>query len=68
MADTASVREVGLRDGLQLVREMLPSETKLEWCRLQAATGFAEMEDEKDDADETPKNQLVTALQNGRAL
>ena len=40
MADTASVREVGLRDGLQLVREVLPSETKLEWCRLQAATGF----------------------------
>lgn len=44
MAETASVREVGLRDGLQLVREVLPSETKLEWCKLQADTGFKEIE------------------------
>ncbi len=44
MTDTAIVREVGLRDGLQLVKEMLATEIKLEWCRLQAATGFTEFE------------------------
>ena len=44
MADTAIIREVGLRDGLQLVKDMLPTETKLEWCRLQAAAGFSEIE------------------------
>ncbi len=44
MADTAIIREVGLRDGLQLVKDMLPTETKLEWCRMQAATGFSEIE------------------------
>ena len=44
MSDHASVREVGLRDGLQLVEQILPTETKLEWCRLQAATGLSEIE------------------------
>ncbi|MCP5084795.1 MAG: hydroxymethylglutaryl-CoA lyase [Alphaproteobacteria bacterium] len=44
MADMAIIREVGLRDGLQLVKDMLPTETKLEWCRLQAAAGFNEIE------------------------
>jgi len=44
MTDQATVREVGLRDGLQLVQQILPTETKLEWCRLQAATGFTEIE------------------------
>lgn len=44
MTDRATVREVGLRDGLQLVPRVLPAATKLEWCRLQAASGFAEME------------------------
>ena len=44
MTDQATVREVGLRDGLQLVQQILPTETKLEWCRLQAATGFSEIE------------------------
>jgi len=44
MSDQATVREVGLRDGLQLVEQVLPTKTKLEWCRLQAATGFSEIE------------------------
>lgn len=44
MRDKASVREVGLRDGLQLVDRMLPAETKLDWCRQQAAAGFREIE------------------------
>lgn len=44
MTDHASVREVGLRDGLQLVKEIVPTQVKLDWCRKQAATGFSEME------------------------
>lgn len=44
MSDQASVREVGLRDGLQLVRTILPSVDKIDWCRRQAAAGFEESE------------------------
>jgi hydroxymethylglutaryl-CoA lyase len=44
MAETASVREVGLRDGLQLVKTMLSSAQKLEWCRRAAAAGVREIE------------------------
>ena len=42
--DNATVREVGLRDGLQLVKSILPTEVKIEWCVKQAACGFNEME------------------------
>ena len=44
MSDKATVREVGLRDGLQLVKSILPTEIKNEWIRLQAASGFKEIE------------------------
>ena len=44
MTDQACVREVGLRDGLQLIEQILPTETKVEWARLQAAAGFTEIE------------------------
>ncbi|MFT5505721.1 MAG: hydroxymethylglutaryl-CoA lyase [Gammaproteobacteria bacterium] len=44
MTDKATVREVGLRDGLQLVKRTLPTDTKIEWCHSQAASGFHEME------------------------
>ena len=44
MTNRVSLREVGLRDGLQMVRQILPTESKLEWCRLQAACGFREIE------------------------
>lgn len=44
MANQIKVREVGLRDGLQLVKRVLPTETKIEWCQLQAACNFTEME------------------------
>ena len=44
MAESVVVREVGLRDGLQLVKEFIPTEIKIEWCRQQAAAGFSEME------------------------
>lgn len=41
---TATVREVGLRDGLQLTKTRLSTETKLSWIRKQAAAGFSEIE------------------------
>ncbi len=33
------VREVGLRDGLQMVPDIVPTEVKLEWLRAEAALG-----------------------------
>lgn len=33
-----------MRDGLQLIRQVLPTEIKLEWCRQQIETGFKEIE------------------------
>lgn len=44
MAEKAHLREVGPRDGLQLVKTMLTAERKLEWCRREAAAGVAEIE------------------------
>ena len=38
------VREVGPRDGLQLVGTVLPTETKLDWIRTEAAAGIPEIE------------------------
>ncbi len=38
------VREVGLRDGLQLVKSFVPTESKLEWMRAVAAAGVPEVE------------------------
>jgi hydroxymethylglutaryl-CoA lyase len=38
------VREVGLRDGLQLVKTFVPTETKLDWARAVAAAGVPEIE------------------------
>lgn len=43
MADV-TVREVGLRDGLQLVKTVIATEIKLDWCRQQADCGFNEIE------------------------
>ncbi len=42
MQDRVMLREAGLRDGLQVVRQILPTATKLKWCRLQADYGFRE--------------------------
>lgn len=36
---TIQVREVGLRDGLQMVEQIVPTETKLAWLRAEAAVG-----------------------------
>lgn len=40
----AHVREVGLRDGLQMVKTILSAEQKLEWCRRMVAAGCNEIE------------------------
>ncbi|MFG1374290.1 hydroxymethylglutaryl-CoA lyase [Xanthobacter oligotrophicus] len=44
MAEYVAVREVGLRDGLQMVASVLPAEHKLAWCRAELAAGVREME------------------------
>ncbi|MBN9260553.1 MAG: hydroxymethylglutaryl-CoA lyase [Hyphomicrobium sp.] len=38
------VREVGLRDGLQLVKSFVPTETKIKWLKAVAAAGVPEVE------------------------
>ena len=44
MSERAEIREVGLRDGLQLVKTILSTEQKLEWYRRAAQAGMAEIE------------------------
>lgn len=44
MRERAFVREVGLRDGLQMVKTILSTERKLEWCRKEAAAGVKHFE------------------------
>ena len=44
MSERAEIREVGLRDGLQLVKTILSTEQKLEWCRRAVQAGMAEIE------------------------
>ena len=38
------VREVGPRDGLQLVKTFMPTETKLDWIKAEAEAGMVEFE------------------------
>jgi hydroxymethylglutaryl-CoA lyase len=44
MRPHAIIREVGLRDGLQLVKSFLATERKIAWCRQEVAAGLAEVE------------------------
>jgi hydroxymethylglutaryl-CoA lyase len=44
MAEHVQIREVGPRDGLQLVKTMLTAEQKLEWCRRAGEAGIEEVE------------------------
>ncbi len=44
MRERAHIREVGPRDGLQMVRTILPAARKLEWCRAVAEAGIREIE------------------------
>jgi hydroxymethylglutaryl-CoA lyase len=40
----ATIREVGLRDGLQLVKQFLPTESKIAWCKEESLAGLKEIE------------------------
>lgn len=44
MTETVSIREVGLRDGLQMVPDFLATEHKIDWIRSEAVAGVAEIE------------------------
>ena len=44
MKNSIQIREVGLRDGLQLSKTKLSSEIKIKWCSLQSKAGFKEIE------------------------
>src|SRR5215469_12849729 len=44
MSERAHVREVGLRDGLQSIAEILPTEQKLAWLEAEHAAGVREIE------------------------
>ena len=44
MHNSVHIREVGLRDGLQLIRSQLATSTKAEWISQQVKSGFGEME------------------------
>ena len=44
MGEFIKVREVSLRDGLQLVKNFVPTNYKLEWLKAQLAAGFCEVE------------------------
>src|SRR5215470_13194027 len=44
MSERAHVREVGLRDGLQSISEILPTEDKIAWLDAEHAAGVREIE------------------------
>ena len=44
MTERAHVREVGLRDGLQSIAEILPTEQKIAWLEAEHAAGVREIE------------------------
>jgi len=44
MTERAHVREVGLRDGLQSIAEILPTEQKIAWLDAEHAAGVSEIE------------------------
>lgn len=44
MTGPVRLREVGPRDGLQMVKTVLPAEAKIEWCERAASAGIPEIE------------------------
>ncbi|MHA3794348.1 hydroxymethylglutaryl-CoA lyase [Sphingomonas sp. YL-JM2C] len=44
MSEALLIREVGLRDGLQSIAQVLPTDAKRAWCRAQYAAGMREVE------------------------
>ncbi len=43
MGDKVSLREVGMRDGLQSIAEIMPTETKIAWLQAEYAAGVREI-------------------------
>ncbi len=41
---SVTLREVGLRDGLQMLAQLVPTETKIDWIRREHAAGVREIE------------------------
>src|SRR5437879_2677405 len=44
MSDSVRIREVGMRDGLQSIADIMPTETKLAWLDAEYAAGVREIE------------------------
>ena len=44
MGDRVAIREVGMRDGLQSIADIMPTETKLAWLDAEYAAGVREIE------------------------
>ena len=44
MREKAFIREVGPRDGIQMVKTILSTERKIEWMRKEAAAGVKRFE------------------------
>src|SRR5712691_1182427 len=44
MSDKVQIREVGMRDGLQSIADIMPTETKLAWLDAEYAAGLREIE------------------------
>ncbi|MBV8167806.1 MAG: hydroxymethylglutaryl-CoA lyase, partial [Alphaproteobacteria bacterium] len=44
MTRDAIVREVGMRDGLQSIPDIMPTETKKAWLNAEVAAGMPEIE------------------------
>ncbi len=44
MGETVQIREVGMRDGLQSIADIMPTETKLAWLDAEYAAGVREIE------------------------
>jgi hydroxymethylglutaryl-CoA lyase len=44
MAEKVGLREVGMRDGLQSIAEVMPTETKIAWLEAEYAAGVREIE------------------------
>ena len=44
MAESVQIREVGMRDGLQSIADIMPTETKLAWLDAEYAAGVREIE------------------------
>src|SRR5947208_11263932 len=44
MAESVQIREVGMRDGLQSIAQIMPTETKLAWLEAEYAAGVREIE------------------------